>query len=52
MTVVTVFCQEMKAAFMVKSVVDRLRARSARVAEAADNVEEKWREEVIKRLVE
>lgn len=44
--------QEMKAAFMVKSVVDRLRARSARVAEAADNVEEKWREEVIKRLVE
>ena len=39
-----------KAKFITKMVMDRLKARSSRVAEAADNVEEKWREDVIERL--
>ena len=42
--------QKAKAAFMVKAIVNRLQARSAKVAEAADNLKEKWREEVIARL--
>eukprot|EP00946_MAST-07B_sp_MAST-7B-sp1_P003809 g3809.t1 len=42
--------QKAKGEFMIKAVVDRLQKRSARVAEAAENVEEKWREDVIYRL--
>ena len=42
--------QESKAAFMIKAVVNRLRARSEKVAEAAGNSEETWREEAITRL--
>eukprot|EP00946_MAST-07B_sp_MAST-7B-sp1_P001144 g1144.t1 len=42
--------QKAKGEFMIKAVVDRLQKRSDRVAEAAENVEEKWREEVICRL--